>query len=153
MGQYHLTINLDKKEFIYPHKIGLGLKLMEQCGFAGSTGDILFLLLACSNGRGGGDCETQYPKLIGRWAGDRIAVIGDYCQETDIPGVNAEEIQEQCRSTGLNGDKTAFTDISDELIPLINEQFGCHIDPKGEGWRNRDIKPPMRPDMLLGVDK
>ena len=32
MGQYHKVYNLDKKEFIHAHKIGIGLKLTEQCG-------------------------------------------------------------------------------------------------------------------------
>ena len=29
MGQYHKLINLDKKEFVDPHKLGLGLKQVE----------------------------------------------------------------------------------------------------------------------------
>ena len=29
MGQYYLVVNLDKKEFLHPHKLGDGLKLME----------------------------------------------------------------------------------------------------------------------------
>ena len=55
MGQYHLTVNLDKKEFLMPHKLGVGLKLREQLGSRDSTPDALFILLACSNGYGGGD--------------------------------------------------------------------------------------------------
>ena len=30
MGQYHKVYNLDRKEFIHPHKIDCGLKLVEQ---------------------------------------------------------------------------------------------------------------------------
>ena len=30
MGQYHYTVNLDKKEYLVPHKLGDGLKLLEQ---------------------------------------------------------------------------------------------------------------------------
>ena len=33
MGQYHYTVNLSKKEFINPHKLGDGLKLLEQSGY------------------------------------------------------------------------------------------------------------------------
>jgi len=143
MGQYHITINLDKREFINPHKIGLGLKLLEQCGMAGSSGDVLVMLLACSNGRGGGDISTKYPGMIGRWAGDRIAVVGDYCQEDDISGVNIRNIRQLCRNPGEVDPKllttwgSAFKDISDDLIPLINEQFDCHLDPAEGGWRKR----------------
>ena len=40
MGQYHLTVNLDKHEFIHPHQLGDGLKLGEQCGHSpGGTND------------------------------------------------------------------------------------------------------------------
>jgi len=34
MGQYHLTINLDKKEFLVPQKFGCGSKLAEQAGYS-----------------------------------------------------------------------------------------------------------------------
>lgn len=48
------------------------------------------LLLACSNGRGGGDVDLPeemagYREVIGRWAGDRIAVVGDYAKDRDFP--------------------------------------------------------------------
>ena len=39
MGQYHLTVNLDKKEFLMPHKFGVGLKLLEQYGVPSGTPD------------------------------------------------------------------------------------------------------------------
>ena len=79
MGQYHITVNLDKREFINPHLLGDGLKLWE----FGSSGDggvmmALSMLLACSNGRGGGDYPDHNEDVIGRWAGDRIAIVGDY---------------------------------------------------------------------------
>ena len=51
MGQYHKVYNIDRKEFIHPHRINCGLKLVEQMGFRGSTADALFLLVANSNGR------------------------------------------------------------------------------------------------------
>lgn len=159
MGQYHYTVNIDKREFINPHKIGLGLKLLEQCGFKGSTGDLLFMLLACSNGRGGGDIDTAYPQLIGRWAGDRIAVIGDYAEETDIPGLNAKEIHRLCTDPKWidaadlkkieESGETLFKDISDELIPLLNEQFDCGLKTESDGWRQRKQQTPLRPDMIL----
>lgn len=113
MGQYHMVVNLDKREYISPHKLGCGLKLWEQLanGDIGGTGGALLVLLACSNGRGGGDFDTgenwngperefprdnthggpmpeEYPAIaartIGRWAGDRIAVVGDYAEDGDL---------------------------------------------------------------------
>lgn len=83
MGQYHKVYNIDKREMIHGHHIHNGLKLVEQIGHDKSTSTALFLLLANSNGRGGGDVEEH--EFIGRWAGDRIVVQGDYAEPGD-PG-------------------------------------------------------------------
>jgi hypothetical protein len=83
MGQYHKVYNVDKREMIHGHHIHNGLKLIEQIGHDKSTSTALFLLLANSNGRGGGDVEDH--EFIGRWAGDRIVVQGDYAEPGD-PG-------------------------------------------------------------------
>jgi hypothetical protein len=77
VGQYHLVCNIDKKQYLHPHRFGDGLKLME-FGMSGvGTMSALALLLAKDNGRGGGDFHSQSP-LIGSWAGDRIVIAGDY---------------------------------------------------------------------------
>ena len=81
MGQYHQVYNVDKKEMICGHHIGNGLKLLEQVGWPMSTSTAVFFLLANSNGRGGGDAASH--PFIGRWAGDRIVVQGDYAEEGD----------------------------------------------------------------------
>jgi hypothetical protein len=146
MGQYHWTINLTKKEFIHPHKIGLGLKLLEQVGFEGSMGDILVMLLACSNDRGGGDIRTETTGLVGRWAGDKIAIIGDYTEKGDIKRVDTKAVVDACRDGG-----EGYKDISDEIVPLLNEQFGFHLDVNEEGWRGRGKKVPMKPDIVIGL--
>jgi hypothetical protein len=134
MGQYHKVVNLTKKEYVYAHKIGVGLKLWEQVGFAGSTADVLFFLLASSSGRGGGDVETEIPDILGRWAGDQVAVLGDYSEPDDIPGIDAKAIYKQC---GEDGDGS-YTDIADILVPFINEQFDTKLDTTHKGWRNRN---------------
>ena len=90
MGQYYKVYNLDRKEFIHPHRINCGLKLVEQMGFSGSTADALFLLLANSNGRGGGDVNDH--PMIGRWAGDRIVVQGDYSEVNDKAHISDDEL-------------------------------------------------------------
>jgi len=75
MGQYFLIVNLDKKEYLHPHKMGSGLKLWEIC--ASNMGRVLPFLLRQSNETGGGDIQKEY-KTAGRWAGNRITVVGDY---------------------------------------------------------------------------
>jgi hypothetical protein len=79
MGQYYLTVNIDKKEYLDPHKMSAGLKLAEfPSGRIWPFG--MALLLSSGNGRGGGDYCAESP-LSGRWAGDRIVVAGDYGDE------------------------------------------------------------------------
>ena len=111
MGQYHKLFNLDKKQFVHARRIGNGLKLMEQCGFEKSTASALWLLLAASNGRGGGDAKPH--PLIGTWAGDRIAVIGDYANTDDIVGMDAKAIYAE----------EGFTDISDQVKQMLDAEF------------------------------
>jgi hypothetical protein len=85
MGQYWKTVNLDKREYICPHKLGGGLKLWEQVNNPPGTPVALFILTAAMPvPRGGGDLQPH--PVIGRWAGDRIATIGDYAEDQDIPG-------------------------------------------------------------------
>ena len=64
MGQYYSIVNIDKKEFICPHKFGDGIKLKEfGCSGCGAmTG--LAILLADGNGRGGGSVCSDNP-IIG----------------------------------------------------------------------------------------
>jgi len=104
MGQYHKVYNLDKQEFIHPHRIDNGLKLYEQVGHISTTSTALFALLANSNARGGGDFPAH--ELIGRWAGDRILIQGDYAE----PGDNAYTAPEQL---------DAFTDISIQVLEML----------------------------------
>lgn len=89
MGQYHTLYNVDKKQKVD----GLsGYKLLEQIGYPKSTATALLLLVANSNGRGGGDVK-EHP-LVGSWAGDRIVMQGDYAEEGDqafIPDTDTYE--------------------------------------------------------------
>lgn len=109
MGQYWKVLNLDRKEFVHAHDMGCGLKLCEQIASHPSPATAMFILCAAMpEPRGGGDFDLDvnwhgperkdytaagpmpehYPAIaartIGRWAGDRIAVIGDYAETGDI---------------------------------------------------------------------
>lgn len=79
MGQYYYVVNLDKMEYLHPHKLGDGLKLMEFGCSSDGTMTGLALLLSDGNGRGGGDMiKAAGGEMDGRWAGDRIVIAGDY---------------------------------------------------------------------------
>ena len=77
MGQYYLIVNVDKGEYLNPHRFGDGLKLLEFGPSGSGTMTGLAVLLADGNGRGGGDLGSDHP-IIGSWAGNRIVVAGDY---------------------------------------------------------------------------
>ncbi len=129
MGQYHKVVNLTKKQYIHAHRIDNGLKLMEQCGFPKSTSSALWLLLACSNGRGGGDAKEH--DLIGSWAADRIVVIGDYAEPDDVEGINVNNIYDALDDKGGE-----YTDISAQVKQMLDAEFG-------EGPANGFLRPDM----------
>ncbi len=110
MGQYHKIYNLDKCEFIDAHNLGNGYKLLEQCGPADipTTSDAVWLLLANSNGRGCGDAPKHH--MVGRWAGDRLVVQGDYADIFD-----AAYLAESERDT--------YIDISVDVKDMLREVF------------------------------
>lgn len=101
MGQYHTLYNLDKKEKVESFS---GFKLLEQIGYPKSTSTALFLLIANSNGRGGGDVEDH--PLVGSWAGDRVVVQGDYAEEGDPAFI---------------ADVDNYKDVSSEVWDLLNK--------------------------------
>ncbi len=162
MGQYHLVVNLDKKEFIDPHRLGCGLKLWEQLASHPGTGAALIPLLACPIRRGGGDLdveqnwhgpERKFPEhnltpgpmpedyeviakmVIGRWAGDRLAIVGDYADDEDLDAEHkASTIYKRCRDPVpdevLEG--PLFKDISTYVARVIEHELGGKYT--GKGW-------------------
>lgn len=152
MGQYHHIVNVDKREYLNPHELGMGLKMWEQA--TTWTAQLLLGLTSTSNGRGGGGFPEH--ELIGRWAGDRIMTVGDYTEAEDVPGYSDGEIPiesiytrcttadyldfndpesaEQLAEMGIYSPENLFTNISDlacDFIETLNE--GMFV---GTGWRD-----------------
>jgi hypothetical protein len=167
MGQYHKLVSITSQQFVHPHKLGAGLKLWEQI-HSETIGAAILSLLACSNGRGGGDLEED--PIIGSWAGDRIALIGDYAEKGDIKGLDAALIYDLCSEPEKvadqlkyireeikksPGDKVRlqkslrhwtaiskmklYTDISDRILPVVEKVMDVKIS--GTGWRNVNWTP------------
>jgi hypothetical protein len=101
----------------------------------------LTILLASSNGRGGGDLHidetdarakllSEY--IVGRWAGDRIAIIGDYHEEDDVIGTTDVRVSETGGYSGYNSE----TRKSEYNNPLIGDvPWNQHDDsPVDLGW-------------------
>jgi hypothetical protein len=125
MGQYHIIANLDKEQYIHPHGLGDGLKLMEFGSSAGGAMTALAILMAASNGRGGGDYRGESP-LTGSWAGDRIAIIGDYVESGDVPGftdqnfgVFDDDDEPLVQMNAYEYIQEAWENLSEKLIPVL----------------------------------
>jgi hypothetical protein len=167
MGQYHVSVNLDKREYIHPHALGDGLKLVEQAGSGpGGVGSALNLLLAASNGYGGGDFGAPDPNgVVGRWAGDRIAIVGDYAEPGDLaPEHEAELVYDLCgtreevleraahlvdyaKGSGWHGyaeraarlyEREPYEDIT-PLVRDYLEREGIAAYGRGPGWISRTL--------------
>lgn len=161
MGQYWIPVNLDKREYVDPHQLGTGLKLWEQLANHPGTGSALIILCAAMpTPRGGGDFDLEenwhgpertfpahnatggpmpsgYPDLakitIGRWAGDRIALVGDYAEDGDLQTapVPASRIYSLCNLE--EGDPDAWKDVSSLVAAVIEHELQGRYE--GEGWR------------------
>lgn len=186
MGQYWYCVNLDKHEFIHPHRLGCGLKLWEILANQPSVGSALTILCAAMpQARGGGDLdlienwhgpERTFPEYntspgpmpdryqevaratIGRWAGHRIALVGDYAENGDLPPqYEASEIYGRCvagwwpdtpltpeiaerRLDGMTVHDMAnlYADVSDMVCIVIEHELHGRFyseDGKPDGYR------------------
>ena len=127
MGQYHHLVNVDKKEIVNPHGLGLGLKQWEHLGdFSGTLADAMYILMMTSPARGGGDLPQS--EISGRWTGDRVLVLGDYTEDSDVPSIP---------SVGsLYRESEDYTDITDMVAQAFETVFRVRIT--GDGWKRRE---------------
>ncbi len=122
------------------------------------------MLLAASNVYGGGDFCAEGPRgVVGRWAGDRIATVGDYAEPDDLAPEHEvefvyylcgtrEQVSERaahlldysgrCGRTGyaeraarLEG-REPYSDIT-PLVRAYLEREGIALYGDGAGWTSR----------------
>lgn len=74
MSQYYTVFNLDKEETLDPQRFGTSMKLG---GIANADKPWLLMGLTYLLALGGSSLHGEDP-LFGRWAGDRVAIVGDY---------------------------------------------------------------------------
>jgi len=166
MGQYFLLVNLDKREYIDPHKIGGLLKLWEWC--ANDFCRILPFLLRKSDSTGGGDLRgPEGYDYAGRWAGDRVVLIGDY-DSSDL----YQEVRESYRDIAVEAAIEFNTFMGDMDLMIEVERGGpafrfcpkCgkpirHFETRHQsfdlcGCSGRARRGPyMRPDLVIGLGR
>jgi len=93
MGQYHKPVNITAREYLLPHQIGCGLKACESIG--GGIPAALAALLSYRPGNMPGD--LGHHPMIGRWAGHRLLVVGDYAENSDIRGFDGPPLSKLYR--------------------------------------------------------
>lgn len=125
MGQYHHLVNVDKKEVVNPHGLGLGLKQWEHIGTPASLADAMYMLMMTSPYRGGGDLPQT--EISGRWTGDRVLVLGDYTEDSDVPSIP--------NVGSLYSESDGYTDITDMVAQAFETVFRIRIE--GDGWKQR----------------
>lgn len=139
MGQYHMLINVDRKELVYPHDIGLGLKQWEHAGYggAGTLADAMYILTMTSPNRGGGDFE--WTAISGRWVGDRVMVVGDYTEDEDIPdSVEITHNGQIVRGSDLYWyAQEEYDNISGQVAVALETIFDFQIKDSESGWKDR----------------
>jgi hypothetical protein len=153
MGQYWYLVNLTKQEFVHPHTLGAGLKLWEQLAtHPGTCAAAVILCASHHHKRGGGDLKADN-SVAGRWAGDRIAWIGDYAAPNDLEsiGIDASEIYRLCVRNDFNleemqqkfpqewGNVTEdmlYKDISDMVAEYIEDALNGKFIGHMHGWKN-----------------
>lgn len=154
MGQYWHAVNLDKHEYLNPHTFDHGAKLWEHLANHPGVGAALIVLCAAQpEARGGGDLDLDqnwhgpervdmrsvgphvpgYEEIarrtIGRWAGDRIALIGDYAHEDDLPNEDATKIYALChKAEDLDPEdeidpKDLYTDVSADVKIVLDHEL------------------------------
>ena len=84
MGQYHHPVCIEAEERLSPAGMDSGLKEGEQ-GFSRPCTPNAIVALVCARG-GNMPADCSQSPLIGRWAGKRVLIQGDYAEDKDISG-------------------------------------------------------------------
>lgn len=123
MGQYWKPVNLTKREFINPHKLGSGIKLLELSSSSGLAAALTILLAVMPERRGGGDFQNN--PFVGRWAGDKVVFVGDYSIDADMPNSPiplGQVYQLTYGNDSEDGSEKAFTDVTDDVLEIMQSE-------------------------------
>jgi hypothetical protein len=132
VGQYHHPVCIEAEEGLNPHDMDSGLKEGEQGFSRPSTPNAIVALICARGGNMPADC-SQSP-LIGRWAGKRVLIQGDYAEDKDIPGWKGPRLSKLYRAMTPVEDRKpkknwrttpVFEDITREACDFL--EAACNI--------------------------
>ena len=115
MGQYYITINKTKKEYIDTYTFGDGAKFLEFMSSDMGMKEATMMLLA------NGGVKDNY---LGHWASDSIEVLGDYAEDGNL----WDEIQDE---------KTKWKNISAPVYKALFENNAWYKERMDERLRNQ----------------
>lgn len=130
MGQYHNPIAISAREGIISHAIDSGVKLLEQ---ACSTNPRAALAILLATPEGDTARDARWSPMTGRWAGESMAMVGDYAEADDLTprpcAQDESKIYEALRRTGkkagaIRRNGVAFRDIASGLLPTLEILLG-----------------------------
>jgi hypothetical protein len=132
MGQYHHPVCIEAEEGLNPAGMDSGLKEGEQGFNRPSTPNAIVALVCARGGNMPADC-SQSP-LIGRWAGKRVLIQGDYAEDHDIPGWKGPRLSKLYRAMRPVEDRKpkkdwrttpVFADITHDACALL--ETACNV--------------------------
>lgn len=129
MGQYYLPVNLDKKEYIDPHKFGDTLALYDFDLGASPHGTLFALGILLADGGAAGPGKRA---VVGSWAGDRIVIAGDYARRGKFLGTRAGK-------EGL----VLFDVAWREYLDISRRVMRALVDEEGAAEKYRDADGPV----------
>lgn len=157
MGQDCAICHESKHEYIDPWAASSGTKLWEIC--MNDVAELLPYLLAQGSNGSGGDSRIRYEDFrrengtlddafanCGRWAGDRITVVGDYDESgvyqtardsSDWTGIT-QKIREEARAflgpNGFNQIQFGNDRASDPESVILHEEFASELIESYEAY-------------------
>jgi hypothetical protein len=126
MGQYHHPVCIEAAEGLNAYDFDCGAKEGEMAFSRPSPLNVMVALVCARGGNMPADC-SQSP-LIGRWAGKRVLIQGDYAKDDDIPGWDGPPLSRLYSALTPAEDRKAFTakdypSASAEELRQWNEQL------------------------------
>ncbi len=157
MGQYHHPVCIETEEGLDPAGMDSGLKEGEQ-GFNRPSTPAAIVALVCARG-GNMPADCSQSPLIGRWAGKRVLIQGDYAEDDDIPGWKSPRLSNLYRAMRPVEERKpkkdwrsvpVFTDITRDACAFLEAACNVRYFEHGtdlQGWRPslQDVRSSHRP--------